>query len=83
MCRSSSDFRPLSSHGYLCQMEGMSNPSRGSRVVSMAAGMVIGVATGLAIWLATELFVFFPVFIGIGLVLGLVFQDAAERRDRT
>ena len=46
----------------------------------MAAGMVIGTATGLAIWLTTDLFVFFPVVIGIGFVLGLVFQEANSGR---
>lgn len=60
-----------------------SNQNSRSRVVPMAAGMLIGLVTGLAIWLTTDLFVFFPVFIGIGFVLGLVFQEASEKRDRT
>ena len=46
----------------------------------MAAGMVIGTITGFAIWMTTDLFVFFPVFIGIGFVLGLVFAEARDRR---
>lgn len=49
----------------------------------MAAGMTIGALTGLAIWLTTDLFVYFPVFIGIGLVLGLVFKEANEKRNKT
>ncbi len=54
-----------------------------SGVLSMAAGMTIGALTGLAIWLTTDLFVYFPVFIGIGLVLGLVFKEANEKRNKT
>jgi uncharacterized membrane protein YfcA len=53
-----------------------------SEVVSMAAGMVIGAITGAAIWLTTDTFVFFPVFIGIGFVLGLVIKDAYEKRNK-
>ena len=47
----------------------------------MAAGMIIGTITGFAIWMTTDLFVIFPVFIGIGVVLGLVFTEARDRRD--
>lgn len=54
----------------------------GSEVVSMAAGMVIGATTGAAIWLTTDTFVFFPVFIGIGFVLGLVFAEANQKRTK-
>ena len=53
-----------------------------SEVVSMAAGMVTGAITGAAIWLTTDTFVFFPVFIGIGFVLGLVFKEANEKRSK-
>ena len=62
----------------------MSNSERtpGSDVVPMAAGMVIGVIAGFAIWMTTDLFVFFPVFIGIGVVLGMVFKEANDRRDK-
>ena len=48
----------------------------------MAAGMVIGVIAGFAIWMTTDLFVFVPVFIGIGVVLGMVFKEANDRRDK-
>lgn len=54
----------------------------GSEVFSMAAGMVIGAIIGAAFWLTTDTFVFFPVFIGVGLVLGLVFKDAMEKRNK-
>ena len=47
----------------------------------MAAGMVIGAIAGFAIWMTTDLFVFFPVFIGIGVVLGMVFKEGNDRRD--
>jgi len=62
----------------------MSNSERTPRseVVPMAAGMIIGAVTGFAIWIATDLFVFFPVFIGIGFVLGMVFKEANDRRDK-
>ncbi len=54
-----------------------------SGVLSMVAGIVIGAITGLTIWLTTGLYVFFPVFLGIGFVLGMVFKEANERRKRT
>ena len=47
----------------------------------MAAGMVIGAVAGFAIWMTTDLFVFFPVLIGIGFVLGMVFKEAVDRRE--
>jgi MFS superfamily sulfate permease-like transporter len=59
-----------------------SNENSGPGVVTTAAGMVIGALTGLAVWLTTDLFVFFPVFIGVGFVLGMVFKEAKERRNK-
>ena len=53
-----------------------------SEVVPMVAGNIIGAVTGFAIWIATDLFVFFPVFIGIGVVLGMVFKEANDRRNK-
>jgi hypothetical protein len=53
-----------------------------SEVVPMVAGNIIGAVTGFAIWMTTDLFVFFPVFIGIGFVLGMVFKEANDRRDK-
>jgi preprotein translocase subunit SecG len=63
----------------------MSDKSKASRseIVSMAAGMLIGAITGAAIWLTTDTFVFFPVFIGVGLVLGLALKEANEKRNKT
>lgn len=50
------------------------------RPLPMAAGMILGAVTGFAIWIATDTFALFPAFLGVGLVLGLVFSEAAGRR---
>lgn len=42
-------------------------------------GLLFGVALGLVIWLTTDTFVFFPVFIGAGLTVGLA---AGAERDK-
>jgi hypothetical protein len=46
----------------------------------MAAGMLLGGLAGLLIWITTDTFVLFPAFLGIGLVLGLVFSEAGTKR---
>lgn len=43
------------------------------------AGMLLAGAVGFALWMATETFVFFPAFLGTGVVFGMIF-DAARRR---
>jgi hypothetical protein len=45
------------------------------RPIPMAAGTLLGSLTGFAIWIATDTFAVFPAFLGIGLVLGLVFSQ--------
>ena len=46
------------------------------RPVPLAAGMLLGGIVGFAIWMATDTFALFPAFLGIGVVLGLVFSRA-------
>jgi hypothetical protein len=46
----------------------------------MAAGMILGALTGLLIWITTDTFALFPAFLGVGLVLGLVFSNSSGRR---
>ncbi len=60
----------------------MADPNSELQALPMVAGMLIGAGSGFAIWLATDLFVFLPVFLGIGFVLGLVFQEANSHRER-
>lgn len=50
------------------------------RPVPLAAGMLLGGLTGFAIWIATDTFALFPAFLGIGLVLGLVFSQTQHDR---
>lgn len=50
--------------------------------VPFAAGMLLGAATGFAIWIATDTFALFPAFLGIGVVLGIVFSQASSRHRR-
>jgi hypothetical protein len=52
------------------------------RPLPFAMGMMIGGLTGFLIWIATDTFALFPAFLGIGVVLGLVLSQAAERRSR-
>jgi hypothetical protein len=51
------------------------------RPVPLAAGMLIGGLTGFAIWIATDTFALFPAFLGVGVVLGLVFSRARRSLD--
>jgi hypothetical protein len=46
----------------------------------MAAGMLLGGVTGFLIWITTDTFALFPAFLGMGLVLGLVFSRAGPTR---
>ena len=50
------------------------------RPLPLAAGMLLGGLTGFAIWIATDTFALFPAFLGIGVVLGLVFSQAQPGR---
>lgn len=45
---------------------------------AFAVGMILGALVGFALWMATDTFVFFPAFLGMGVVFGLIF-DAARR----
>ncbi len=54
-----------------------SNRTTRLRPVPLAAGMLLGALTGFAIWMTTDTFALFPAFLGIGLVLGLVFSRAS------
>ncbi|MGI9586447.1 MAG: hypothetical protein ACR2N7_12745 [Acidimicrobiia bacterium] len=50
-----------------------------SEVAGFAGGMVLGAVAGFIIWMATDTFVFFPVFIGIGFVLGMAFAQGTGK----
>jgi hypothetical protein len=45
----------------------------------LVAGFVFGVALGIVLWMATDTFVFFPVFFGAGLSIGLALDNARSR----
>ena len=49
------------------------------RPVPLAIGMLLGALTGFLIWVTTDTFALFPAFVGIGLVLGLVFSQVTRR----
>ena len=49
-------------------------------IAGYRVGMLVAGGTGFLMWLATETFVFFPAFLGMGVVLGMVFSQAAARR---
>lgn len=50
--------------------------------VAFAAGMILGALVGFAIWMATDTFVFFPAFLGVGVVFGLIFDTARKRKEQ-
>lgn len=50
------------------------------RPLPLAAGMLLGGLTGFAIWIATDTFALFPAFLGMGVVLGLVFSQGQPGR---
>lgn len=52
------------------------------RPVPLAAGMLLGGLIGFALWIATDTFALFPAFLGVGLVLGLVFSQAQHHKGR-
>lgn len=45
---------------------------------AFAAGMLMGAVLGFALWMGTDTFVFFPAFLGVGVVFGMIF--GAEQR---
>lgn len=44
-------------------------------------GMIFGAALGVVLWLATDTFVFFPVFVGAGLSVGLALDNVQSDKD--
>ena len=47
--------------------------------LGVSLGMLFGAALGLVIWIATDTFVFFPVFIGAGLTVGLAIGAGRDK----
>lgn len=48
---------------------------------AFAAGMLLGAVIGFAIWMGTGDFVFFPVFLGVGVVFGMLFSAQRSGND--
>lgn len=49
--------------------------------MALAVSMLSGAVVGFIIWIATDTFVFLPVFIGVGLTIGLVWGMRNQERD--
>jgi hypothetical protein len=47
----------------------------------LAIGLLFGVALGVILWIATDTFVFFPVFVGAGLSIGLALDNVQSEED--
>ena len=47
----------------------------------LALGLIFGTALGLVLWLATERIVFFPVFVGAGISIGLAIDAARDKEE--
>ncbi|HSG18633.1 MAG TPA: hypothetical protein VLE70_20225 [Anaerolineae bacterium] len=47
----------------------------------LALGLIFGTALGLVLWMATDSIVFFPVFVGAGISLGLAIGAARDREE--
>lgn len=50
--------------------------------MGFASGMLLGAVIGFALWMATETFVFFPAFLGVGVVFGVLFSTRRKPRDK-
>lgn len=48
------------------------------RPAPLAVGMLLSGIVGFALWIATDTFALFPAFLGVGVVLGLVFSRAQQ-----
>lgn len=48
--------------------------------LTMAYWMLGGAALGVVIWLVFDMFVFFPVFIGCGLAIGIAAEQSRAKR---
>jgi hypothetical protein len=58
------------------------SPTKGARAGRwLAIGLLIGAALGVVLWLTTDTFVFFPVFAGAGLSIGLALDNAQSGKD--
>ena len=44
-------------------------------------GLIFGAALGVVLWMATDTVVFFPVFVGAGLSIGLALDNAQSDKD--
>ncbi len=52
------------------------------RPMPLLAGMLVAGITGFVLWIATDTFALFPAFLGVGVVLGLVFSRVRQQRTR-
>lgn len=50
--------------------------------LGMSAGMLFGAALGTIVWLSTEEFVFWVIFLGGGMTIGLALGSAREPKAR-
>jgi hypothetical protein len=60
---------------------GRSDKETNNTGLGIALGMLFGAALGVVLWLATDTFVFFPVFVGAGLSIGLAIGAARDQQE--
>lgn len=48
--------------------------------LGIGLGLLFGTALGVVLWLATDSFVFFPVFVGAGLSIGVALGVARDQQ---
>ncbi|MFN2223271.1 MAG: hypothetical protein PVH65_04945 [Chloroflexota bacterium] len=58
------------------------SPKKGAQAGrGLVLGLLFGAALGVVLWLVTDTFVFFPVFVGAGLSIGLALDNAQSEKD--
>ena len=65
-------------------MSGDKNGQPGNKTsytgLGVSLGLLFGAALGVVLWLATDSFVFFPVFVGAGLSIGVALGAARDQQ---
>lgn len=60
---------------------GQSDKETSSTGLGLSLGLLFGAALGVVLWLATDTFVFFPVFVGAGLSIGVALGAARDQQE--
>ena len=54
-----------------------------SSAIGLSAGLAAGAGLGVTLWLATGQFIFFPIFVGAGISVGVAIDAAKNQAEAT